>query len=63
MCLVGIDGFGRLAIDKGKLIDLVSQVKGGHTNPGHIQAFNGARQQVGAELGIFKEHKECVTLL
>ncbi len=57
----GIDGYGRLAIDKGKFIDLVSQVKGGHTNPGHIQAFNGARQQVGAELGIFTCFDEKVT--
>ena len=38
----GIDGWGRLPIKKGQFIDLVSQVKGGHTNPGHVQAFNGA---------------------
>ena len=49
----GIDGRGRLAIEKGKFIDIVSQIKAGHTNPGHIQAFDSARQQAGADLGIF----------
>ena len=34
-------------------LDVVSQVKGGSTGPGHVQAFNGARQQAGADLGIF----------
>jgi len=57
----GIDGYGRLAVKKGKFIDLVSQVKGGHTNPGHIQAFNGARQQAGADLGIFTCLEDRVT--
>ena len=57
----GIDGWGRLPIKKGKFIDLVSQVKGGHTNPGHVQAFNGARQQAGADLGIFTCFDERVT--
>ena len=49
----GIDGWGRLPIKKGQFIDLVSQVKGGHTNPSHVQAFNGARQQAGADPGDF----------
>ena len=44
---LGIDGRGRLAIGKGKFIDLVSQAKGGSTGPGDVQAFNGARQQIG----------------
>ena len=57
----GIDGWGRLPIKKGQFIDLVSQVKGGHTNPGHVQAFNGARQQVGADLGIFTCFETRVT--
>ena len=57
----GIDGWGRLPIKKGQFIDLVSQVKGGHTNPGHVQAFNGARQQAGADLGIFTCFEERVT--
>ena len=49
----GIDGWGRLPIRKGVFLDVVSQVKGGGTGPGHVQAFNGARQQAGADLGIF----------
>ena len=49
----GIDGWGRLPIRKGVFLDVVSQVKGGSTGPGHVQAFNGARQQAGADLGIF----------
>ena len=57
----GVDGWGRLPIKKGQFIDLVSQVKGGHTNPGHVQAFNGARQQAGADLGIFTCFEERVT--
>ncbi len=57
----GIDGRGRLAIAKGKFIDLVSQVKGGRTNPGDVQAFNGARQQEGAHLGIFTCFGDRVT--
>ena len=57
----GIDGWGRLPIKKGQFIDLVSQVKGGHTNPGHVQAFNGARQQAGTDLGIFTCFKDRVT--
>ena len=57
----GIDGHGRIAIRKGQFIDLVSQVKGGHTNPSDVQAFNGARQQVGADLGIFTCFENKVT--
>ena len=49
----GIDGWGRLPVKKGQFIDVVSQVKGGGTGPGDVQAFNGARQQAGADLGIF----------
>ena len=57
----GIDGWGRIPIKKGKFIDIVSQVKGGHTNPGHVQAFNGARQQAKADLGIFTCFEDKVT--
>ena len=57
----GIDGWGRLAVKKGQFIDIVSQVKGGHTGPGDVQAFNGARQQAGADLGIFTCFDERVT--
>ncbi|MCY3691523.1 MAG: DNA methyltransferase [Chloroflexi bacterium] len=57
----GIDGWGRLPLRKGRFVDMVSQVKGGHTNPGHVQAFNGARQQAGADLGIFTCFEERVT--
>ena len=57
----GIDGWGRIPIKKGQFVDMVSQVKGGHTNPGHVQAFNGARQQVGADLGIFTCFDDRVT--
>ena len=49
----GIDGQGRLALRKGQFVDIVSQVKGGGTGPGDVQAFNGARLQAGASLGIF----------
>ena len=49
----GIDGWGRLPVKKGQFIDVVSQVKGGGTGPSDVQAFNGARQQAGADLGIF----------
>ena len=57
----GIDGRGRLAIRKGQFIDLVSQAKGGSTSPGDVQAFNGARQQIGADLGIFTCFNDKVT--
>ena len=58
----GIDGWGRIPVKKGQFIDMVSQVKGGTTNPGHVQAFNGARQQAGADLGIFTCFEERVTM-
>ena len=57
----GIDGRGRFPIRRGKYIDLVSQVKGGSTGPGDVQAFNGARQQAGAELGFFTCFRDRVT--
>ena len=57
----GIDGYGRIPIRKGQFIDIVSQVKGGGTSPGDVQAFNGARQQAGADLGIFTCFDERVT--
>ena len=57
----GIDGRGRLPIRKGQFIDIVSQVKGGGTGPGDVQAFNGARQQAGADLGIFTCFEDRVT--
>ena len=57
----GIDGRGRIPIRKGQFIDLVSQVKGGSTGPGDVQAFNGARQQAGADLGIFTCFEDRVT--
>ena len=57
----GIDGQGRFPIRKGRFIDLVSQVKGGGTGPGDVQAFNGARQQARADLGIFTCFEERVT--
>ena len=57
----GVDGRGRLPIRKGQFIDIVSQVKGGGTSPGDVQAFNGARQQAGADLGVFTCFEERVT--
>ena len=57
----GIDGRGRLPIRKGHFIDIVSQVKGGGTGPSDVQAFNGARQQAGADLGIFTCFQDRVT--
>ena len=57
----GIDGRGRLPIRRGKFIDIVSQVKGGGTGPGDVQAFNGARQEAGADLGIFTCFEDRVT--
>lgn len=57
----GIDGRGRLAIAKGQFIDMVSQVKGGTTGPGDVQAFNGARQQAMADLGFFTCFEDRVT--
>ena len=57
----GIDGRGRLPIRKGVFVDVVSQVKGGSTGPSDVQAFNGARQQAGADLGIFTCFEDRVT--
>ena len=57
----GIDGRGRIPIRKGQFIDVVSQVKGGGTGPGDVQAFNGAGQQAGADLGIFTCFQDRVT--
>ena len=57
----GIDGKGRIPIRKGKFIDIVSQVKGGGTGPGDVQAFNGARQQARADLGVFTCFEDRVT--
>ncbi len=57
----GIDGWGRIPIRKGQFVDMVSQVKGGGTGPGDVQAFNGARQQAGADLGIFTCFDDRVT--
>ena len=57
----GIDGRGRIPIKKGKFIDIVSQVKGGKTGPGDVQAFNGARQEAGAQIGVFTCFENRVT--
>lgn len=57
----GIDGRGRFPVRKGVFIDVVSQVKGGSTQPRDIQAFNTARQQVGADIGIFTCFEDKVT--
>ena len=57
----GIDGRGRLPIRKGEFIDIVSQVKAGNSNPGHVQAFNEARRQANAQLGIFTCFEDRVT--
>ena len=57
----GIDGRGRLPIRKGKFVDVASQVKAGNSNPSHVQAFNEARRQAGAELGVFICFEDKVT--
>lgn len=57
----GIDGRGRLPIRKGQFVDVVSQVKAGSSNPTHVQAFNEARRQAGAQLGVFTCFEERVT--
>ena len=57
----GIDGHGRFPIRKGVFLDVVSQVKGGKTQPRDVQAFNHARQQFNAELGIFTCFEDRVT--
>lgn len=57
----GIDGRGRLPIRKGEFVDVVSQVKAGNANPSQVQAFNEARRQAGAELGVFTCFADKVT--
>lgn len=57
----GIDGWGRIPIRKGVFVDMVAQVKAGSANPGHVQAFNGARQQAQADLGVFTCFEDRVT--
>ena len=57
----GIDGWGRIPIKKGQFIDVAAQIKGGSTNPGHVQAFDTARSQAGADLGIFTCFENRVT--
>ena len=57
----GIDGRGRVPIKKGQFIDVVAQVKGGNTGPGHVRDFNTARSQAGADLGIFTCFDDRVT--
>ena len=44
------------------MTEFTTTVKGGHTNPGHVQAFNGARQQAGTDLGIFTCFEDRVTV-
>ena len=58
----GIDGRGRIPIKKGQFIDVVAQVKGGSTRPGHVQAFDTVRNQAGADLGIFTCFEDRVTV-
>lgn len=57
----GVDGRGRLPVRKGVFIDVVVQVKAGNANPSHVQAFNEARRQAGAELGVFTCFEDKVT--
>ena len=57
----GIDGRGRLPIRKGVFVDVVSQVKAGSTSPSHVQAFNEARRQARAELGVLTCFEDRVT--
>ena len=57
----GIDGWGRYPIKKGVFVDVVAQVKGGSTSPSDVQAFNGARLQAQADLGVFTCFEERVT--
>ena len=57
----GIDGRGRYPLRKGSFVDVVSQVKGGSTGPSDVQAFNGARQQAKADMGVFTCFEERVT--
>ena len=57
----GIDGRGRLPIRKGQFVDVVVQVKSGGANPSHVQAFNEARRQGQAQLGVFTCFENRVT--
>lgn len=57
----GIDGEGRYPLRKGRFAKMVAQVKGGKTQPRDIQAFNGARRQARADLGIFTCFEDRVT--
>ena len=57
----GVDGRGRLALRKGVFLDTVSQVKGGKTGAPDVQAFNGARLQAGADMGVFICFADTVT--
>ena len=57
----GIDGWGRYPLEKGVFVDIVSQVKGGGTGPSDVQAFNGARMQANADMGVFTCFEDRVT--
>ena len=57
----GIDGRGRLPVRKGNFIDVVAQVKAGGANPGQVRAFNEARRQAGAAMGVFTCFENRVT--
>ena len=57
----GIDGRGRLPIRKGHFIDVVAQVKAAGANPGQVRAFNEARRQAGAAMGVFTCFENRVT--
>lgn len=58
-----IDGRGRYPLHKGVFVDVVSQVKGGMSGlgPMDVRAFNGARQQANADMGVFTCFEEKVT--
>ena len=57
----GIDGRGRLAVRKGRFIDMISQAKGGHTNPSDVRDLIGTRQNSKADIGIFTCFEDRVT--
>ena len=57
----GIDGEGRYPLAKGRFADMVAQVKGGKTQPRDIQAFDSARRQVRADMGVFTCFERRVT--
>ncbi|MYH63049.1 MAG: hypothetical protein F4148_15260 [Caldilineaceae bacterium SB0675_bin_29] len=58
-----IDGRGRYPLRKGVFVGVVSQVKGGTSGLGplDVRAFNGARQQANADMGVFTCFEEKVT--